>query len=95
MKRNWNNFYTAEDFHGPLSDSHNQDFRKMVYAHCAAIANALLKEALKDAKRVYGRNTEEGTKYEDPGDWHWQQDQKNYGDTHTALLICEKPLEEK
>lgn len=51
----------------------------------AEIANRLLAEMLKDAPRVYGRNTESGTKYEAPGDWIWEEQAD--GNTHTARLI--------
>lgn len=59
-------------------------FEKMVKEDISEQANQILKEALKDAKRVYYPNA--------CGCW---DDAKSIINTRTALLICEEPLEGK
>lgn len=99
-ERNWNQFFTAEDF-----SSHGKYYRACEYqrhttkspgaaygalaALCSEIANAILAEELKKAKRVY-LDAEVGRK----SDYWTDRRQAVNWPTHTALLIDEKEMSE-
>lgn len=80
MSRDWQNFFTAEDF-AESGNPFRMDYKT------ADKANAILREELKKAIRVYCQAV-----YLDTMGWTIEYQQN---DTHTALLIDEKQINSK
>lgn len=83
-KRDWNNFFRAEDFGAKTWDESKplapQLLGEILLPQTAVeIANAILREELKKAKRVY----QDGK--------FWEETERS-GSTSTALLIDEKEI---
>ena len=83
--RNWNNFFTAEDFAHPVDklDAEFWEQQKVHFEHIATIANAILREALAEARQVSGIIVD-GESF-----WDEERDEK---DTHTARLVMIEAL---
>lgn len=80
--RDWQNFFRAEDF--LLANESLNPGLSVAYI-LSDKANIILREKLKKAKRVHGYYNEDGA-------WFTTMEPRIPKDTHTALLIDEKPV---
>lgn len=81
--RDWQNFFKTEDFDIASVNTELIDTHMLTTRDAVMLANAILREELKKAKRVYGGNFN--------GVWTWEEE-LILADTHTALLIDEKEI---
>lgn len=95
MNRDWNSFFTAEDFSlgaliaPTLHPSSSPKIGEHLDKHVVDIANAILREKLKKAKRVKCRYTES----RQPRVECWESPDPAEHVTHTALLIDEREID--